>query len=243
VSTSFDDLDQLASLDEAIARLTHGAASLPAAIELAELGETAAGLARQRDELAARRQPVAERLAALEAEVAHLDERRRVVDDRLRSATGGGKDLLAMDAESTHLKERTTELEDVELSLMEELEPIDTALDDITSQLEPIDAAITRATTDLAEQRQALDAEIAEQRAARSAVAATIEPSLLARYERAAVGARGAGAARLVDGRCTGCHLQLPSAEVDRLRHLGPEELASCEQCGRLLLRSVQLES
>jgi predicted nucleic acid-binding Zn-ribbon protein len=45
------------------------------------------------------------------------------------------------------------------------------------------------------------------------------------------------GAARLEQGSCTGCHLKLPSTEVERLRKLDPDEVAFCDQCGRILVR------
>ena len=43
--------------------------------------------------------------------------------------------------------------------------------------------------------------------------------------------------ARFVGGRCDGCHMQLSAMAVDRLNHTGPDEIASCEECGRLLIR------
>ena len=47
----------------------------------------------------------------------------------------------------------------------------------------------------------------------------------------------GVGAARLVNGRCTGCHLTLPATELDRIRREPPDALIRCDQCGRVLVR------
>jgi predicted nucleic acid-binding Zn-ribbon protein len=47
----------------------------------------------------------------------------------------------------------------------------------------------------------------------------------------------GVGAARLVNGRCSGCHLTLPATELDRIRREPPEALIRCDQCGRVLVR------
>ncbi|MEZ5140978.1 MAG: C4-type zinc ribbon domain-containing protein [Acidimicrobiales bacterium] len=46
----------------------------------------------------------------------------------------------------------------------------------------------------------------------------------------------GVAVARLHGGACGGCHLQLPAAEVDRIKHLPEDQLATCEECGRLLV-------
>jgi len=44
------------------------------------------------------------------------------------------------------------------------------------------------------------------------------------------------GAARLVGDRCDGCHLTLPSVEVERIHHLSADALATCPQCDRILV-------
>lgn len=243
MSTMYDKLDKLGSLDDEIARLEHAAATLPAAQALRRLAERTADLDRQRHEIEQNRRPLADQLATLEEEFAHVDDRRRVVEARLAGATGAGKDLLAMDNEAHHLKDRLSQLEDDELALMEQLEPLDAALSALSDALGPIEVERSQEQSNLADQEKAVTVELVERRQERADLVATIAPELIDRYDRAARGSRGSGAARLVDGRCTGCHLQLPSAEIDRLRHLPMEDIATCEQCGRLLLRSIQLAS
>ena len=72
---------------------------------------------------------------------------------------------------------------------------------------------------------------------ARVTAAATVAPDLLARYERLRTQLGGTGAARLVGGSCSGCHLSLPAMEVDRIRKAPPDEVITCDQCGRILVR------
>lgn len=241
MSTPFDTLDVLGALDDEIARLEHAAGTLPAALALSRLSEQMADLDRQRREIEERQRPLADQLRTLEEEVAHLQERRSLVTSRLASATGGGKDLVAMDAEAQHLAAATSELEDRELALMEELEPLEASLASLSDALGPLEAERAEKEAHLAVQQRANSEELLARRTERDQVAASLDQDLLGRYERAARSSRGSGAARLIDGRCAGCHLQLPSAEIDRLRHLDDSELATCEQCGRLLLRPSQL--
>jgi predicted nucleic acid-binding Zn-ribbon protein len=42
--------------------------------------------------------------------------------------------------------------------------------------------------------------------------------------------------ARLDGPRCTGCNLDLSTAEVDDVRSVGAGEFADCPNCGRLLV-------
>ncbi|MBV8462123.1 MAG: hypothetical protein JO368_02430, partial [Acidimicrobiales bacterium] len=37
--------------------------------------------------------------------------------------------------------------------------------------------------------------------------------------------------------RCDACHLTLPAVDLDRIRHLPPEEVATCPECDRILVR------
>ena len=59
---------------------------------------------------------------------------------------------------------------------------------------------------------------------------------LLARYEQLRSKLGGTGAARLVGGSCSGCHLTLSSMELDRVRKAPPDAVITCEQCGRILV-------
>ncbi len=67
-------------------------------------------------------------------------------------------------------------------------------------------------------------------------LAPALPAELAQRYELLRSRLGGVGAARLVGDRCDGCHLTLPSVEVERIRHLPPEEFATCPQCDRILV-------
>jgi predicted nucleic acid-binding Zn-ribbon protein len=147
------------------------------------------------------------------------------------------RDLQAMDDEVKHLNRHIAELEDREIEIMEELEPIDdelrTAGVDRTALREDRD----RLRSAIAHAVERIDADIASRTQARAEVAATVPPDLLARYERLRTTLAGTGAARLVGGSCSGCHLSLPAMEVDRIRKAPPDEVITCDQCGRILVR------
>ena len=60
--------------------------------------------------------------------------------------------------------------------------------------------------------------------------------ALIDRYETLRARLKGTGAARLIKNHCDGCHLELSSGEVERIRALPRGEVATCEQCGRILV-------
>jgi len=88
----------------------------------------------------------------------------------------------------------------------------------------------------LAAAAEAIEAELAGVSAERGPAAARVPASLLEEYERLRARLGGVAVAEVVNGRCTGCMLSLPASEVERLRHLAPDERATCEECGRLLV-------
>ena len=47
----------------------------------------------------------------------------------------------------------------------------------------------------------------------------------------------GVGAARLSGARCEGCHLEIPSAELERLRRAPDDAVVNCPECARILVR------
>ncbi len=63
-------------------------------------------------------------------------------------------------------------------------------------------------------------------------------PVLLDRYDKLRAHLGGTGAARLVDGRCTGCHLALSPRDLDDARRAPEDAVLSCEACGRILVRA-----
>jgi predicted nucleic acid-binding Zn-ribbon protein len=81
-----------------------------------------------------------------------------------------------------------------------------------------------------------IDDEAATIRVARDELAKQIAPELAGSYERLRAKLGGIGAAHLVGGACSGCHLQLPAGELDRLRRAPADSVVYCDQCGRILV-------
>jgi predicted nucleic acid-binding Zn-ribbon protein len=241
VSGLLEALNAVADLDVELLALERSRGSLPARRELGALSERFAELERARLLLEPERAPLAASLQSLETEAAQLAERKAQVEARLASATGGGRELAQMHDEARHLAERLRALEDHELELMEALEPLEQRLGALRVEAAPMLQERDRLVRELEEEERGLDRLLEERRDERRANAANVEPSLLERYEKIAARSGGAGAARLEHQTCTGCHLALSAAEHDRLRHLATEEISTCEQCDRILIRPDQL--
>jgi predicted nucleic acid-binding Zn-ribbon protein len=230
----------LAELDGELNRLAHRAAHLPE---------------QQRyQELEAKQQTVADRLAAvriavedLDAQIAKLESEVDTVrqrEDRDRGlltsgAVGDPKQLEELQHELGTLERRQANLEDSLLEVMERREQLGAEQAGEQSALDAVLADLAAA----GQQRDAALAEVEQSRtdtaARRAEVAAGLDGELLKLYERQRA-ASGIGAGRLLGGRCGACRIELDRGELARITAAADDEVLRCEECGAILLRINQ---
>lgn len=174
---------------------------------------------------------------------AFIDEANtRIVNNQKKIDKGdlNHKDTLAVSEEMTTLVTRIATLEDQQLEVMERHEGALTAENNAA-------AAYQQATSDLAAAEVNRDktlADITDQGRAtivqRDAAAKTINPALVAQYDKLRAKLGGIGAARYWGGRCEGCGLELPPSEKEKVAQASPDQVITCEECGRILVRVPQ---
>jgi predicted nucleic acid-binding Zn-ribbon protein len=229
----------LQDLDSAIDRQRHRKTSLPERAQLADLDQRLARDAATRrrleedlSEVAARQTAVEGELEAAEAQAANLQ--RRLAGGE--AATG--RDMAAMSASLDHLRQRISGLEDQVLAVMDERAPLDHQAATADDQLAQLQGERDTLAGVIARHEEAIDREVALLEAERPALVEAVPEALRAEYQRLRQRLDGVAVARLVGSRCDGCHLTLPATELDRIRHLPPDALINCDQCGRILVRS-----
>lgn len=219
-------------------QLAHRRRTLPARAELEGVMAELAKLEAQAGEVEVARQELVRKQQRLEDEIASLNEKASAHDKMLYGGTiSNPRELQALQDEIAALKRRVSQLEDQELEVMEEVEPLDADLARFTERRSALDGAAARLRAQIAEQEVAIDQELAGVESERAALAAAVDPRLILEYDELRKQLGGIAIARLVGGACGGCHLSLSAVEVDRIKHLPPEEPAYCEECGRLLAR------
>lgn len=234
---ALDDLIRVQDHDTAADQLRHRRETLA---ELAELARTDNELARVEQALAevgAARAEVARRQLRHEDELAGAQARIAEVERRLYSgASSIPRELRAMQADAESLRRHRSSIEDHVLDAMGEREPLDAEVARLEGERDRLDGVGARLRVAVAESQAAIDGELAAQVALRQAAAAGLPDDLRLLYEQVRSRHGGIGAARLVNGRCSGCHLTLPAVELDRIRREPRDTLVRCDQCGRLLV-------
>jgi hypothetical protein len=237
VSDTFTHLLAVQDLDTSITQMEHRRDALVETSGLAAVDAELAGLGAQQADALSRRAVLTETQKELEVQIAGITERRDHVEKRLYAATGSSaRDLQAMNEEVKHLTDRRAELEELELVAMLDADPIDAELAALRARMAPLEAKAKELHEQVEHERLEIDAAIASAAGTRAAEAAQLPTALSDRYETLRTRLKGTGAARLIGSHCDGCHLELPSMEVERIRALPPGEVATCEQCGRILI-------
>lgn len=238
MTETFDRLLEVQDHDTRVDQLRHRRASLPERAELAQLETRRAGLERKVADVRQARDELADRQSALESQIESAKTRRAELERRMYGgAVGGSRELAAMDDEVRQLGRHVHELENRELEVMEQLEPLDGELQAADVERDEIDTGAQSLRQEIAGAEKEIDAEIDAELSARAPLVAALPADLLSRYEGLRKKLGGTGAARLVGSSCTGCHLTLPSMEVDRIKHASADTVITCDNCGRILVR------
>ena len=238
----FKALAALQELDREVHQLRHRRGNLPEAAELKELLDADAAAERSAAEIEAGRLVLFERQSELETAISRQTKRFHDLERQMQAATNAApRDLEAMDHELHQVLEHRSRLEDDEITLIEEMEPLEEALEASRQahlrREEQMAALRVVGSAIVAE----IDATLEERRLTREGLVGDIPETLLAQYEAIKVKVGPIGAARLIGHRCDGCSLELPAVEVDRISKLAVDVVVTCENCGRLLRRANQL--
>ncbi len=233
----FDTLLAVQAHDTALDQLRRRLETMPERIALDGLLTRRVSLEAEAATVRKEVEALAERQRALEEQITLTATRRHEIERRMESGqVSAARDLQAMDHEVQQLAARQSRLEEEEMALLEEEEPLDVAL----AEQESVTAGMAVEQSELERAVASTEAELAraieETEALRATEASSLPAELADRYERIRARLGGVGAARLVGDRCDGCHLALPSVDVDRIRHLPPAEFATCPQCDRILV-------
>ncbi len=230
----------LQSIDTAIAQLEHRRRSLP---ELVQIGEKQQVRRQQGERLIAANTAVSDlELDVAKAEADLVPVRERLERDQHRVNSGAvtdPKQLSALLDEIEHLKRRISDLEDVELDLMESLEQATGTRDEVVAARSEGETELRALLAARDEQLAVIDAELAERGVERAGVAAELPADLLDLYDRIRAKS-GSGAAALTRRRCSGCQLEATAADLTRYRAAPPDEVLRCEECNRILVRTAE---
>ena len=165
----------------------------------------------------------------------HMVEERIARDLERLNQTSSSKDAQAMQSEVESLTLRKSELEEVELEILERLEEAQTELDDISAkreatekQIEDIQARIQTQVDDLKSRGRKLTAD-------KEILISKIPADVLEKYRNLA--AKQVAVGQVEARACSACRMGLTASTIDSLAGLAEDEIGSCPECLAMIVR------
>lgn len=233
------ELLRLQALDTKNQQVEHQAKALPQLAELAALGTTAEKarmtLATRTGEL----EDVRIELGRIESDVEVVEKRIDRDTERIEH-TSSVKDVQALETELAALRKRHTDLEEIELTVMERLEEREAAVAEVAATGDAIAAQVAEVEAAKAIRLTELNRELGELARDRETIAATLTDELRALYEKRRVVGRGNAAALLRARTCSGCTMTLTGSDLESVRSAAADEVVFCPDCGAILVRTEE---
>lgn len=230
-------LVDIQALDDRLRQAEHARRNPPQADRVKEL---LAQRQAQSQELTTRRgarEDLQTELSRLEADV-KVVEARRARDESLLQVSTNSKEAQGLEHELESLRKRQSDLEDLELDLMERIEIADAGIAEqeaLMAQTNEEGARLSAEAKAVVADAAALSEQLTRDR---DALRTLVDTNVLAFYDR--LSERGTGAALLQGRTCGACHMVLTGSDYERLRTIPEDEIAFCPQCSAILVRAVE---
>jgi predicted nucleic acid-binding Zn-ribbon protein len=222
-------------IDTAVDRLTARLRALEAGDDVAAALAEANEAERLLGELRLRLDELSRDQMRFEHEIDSISQKAAAEEKRMYDGSvANAKELDSIRHEVDNLKKRRGDREDELLGLMEVREELEARERAAAERSDRLRAQVETVEGTAAEELGRLTTELKERSEARAALAASVDPELLDLYEDLRPQKKGIAAVALVDGVCQGCHEQLSSVEIDRLKRT--KDTKRCEHCRRILV-------
>jgi len=228
------DLLSLGNLDIEIGRIRRNIASLSSGEAFVELRGT------QREH-AARLIDSQNQLDSVNLELARAEADLKLVEDRIAKdnqrllQTSSPKDAQGIQSELETLIRRKSELEDLELAVLEKKEEVEANHRTVSSDKQQVDEELAQKESqneaELLKARSGLDL-LVQQRAQQ---ASRLDAELVALYEKKL--SRGPAIGRLINRECGACRMTIGATMLTEISALARDEIATCPDCQAILIR------
>ncbi|MHB8295987.1 MAG: zinc ribbon domain-containing protein [Acidimicrobiales bacterium] len=222
--------------DVALMQLEEKRRRLPTRATLVRTESRVISMRAKIDERTAVQVDIRVRQRAAEAGLVAAEGRLAAIERKMASGQVPARELAAMTRELQSLRRQKDELEDATLQSMEEADALDADIVRLRADQREIELQVIELAEDLDVVEDEFARREAEHTRERLELAGKVPRGLMDHYETLRDRLGGVGVARLEAGRCTGCHLTLPIAEIDAAHRAAPGSLVHCEQCGRILV-------
>jgi predicted nucleic acid-binding Zn-ribbon protein len=228
------DLLSLANLDLQIARSKAAIKNLSTGAQFAELREAQRGLAAKLIDARNALDTVELELKRSETDLKLVED--RIAKDQVRlNSTNNPKDAQGIQSELESLARRKSDLEDIELAILDQQESAKAVFATVAVDKAAVDDELSKGEdsneAEIMKLRSGLDLLTND----RAQQAARISSDLIELYDKKA--SRGVPVARLLGRECGACRISLGATAFNEVESLARDEIATCPECQAILVR------
>lgn len=228
----------LQDADNRLQRVAHGVATLPGVAQLAALAPDVEAVRVRHVGKTGELEDAGAELKRIESDVQVVEARIGRDTARIES-TASVKDVDALETELAALRKRRSDLEDIELTVMERIETLEGEAAAIEAERDELAARVSALEGEVESERAALAAKGAEITTERSAIAAGVADDLLALYERQRA-RYGIGAALIRGGVSLGSNVKLTGSDLEAVRNAAPDDVVLDPDSNCILVRTEE---
>lgn len=237
MQVSRDDLAallQLQQIDLEVMRQTKQLEELPQRATILAARQKREAVEAKRAQVAALRKDAAHKLTRITDEDASLAKKEAGVQAAIEAAHGDFRNAEARTKELAGIAKRRATLADDHDAAAEELAKVEGLEGQIDRMLEELNTQEQAAVESFQREGGALKSGIAQLKAQRDAVAASLPAEVASLYEKAAARSGGVAVGRLDGTRCGACRAPIDGGRLIDLKAQAP--LGTCPACKRLLI-------
>ena len=225
----------LQAIDTSVDRLSARRTILRSGASVASARSTADAAEAEFGELRLRIDEMNRDASRFEHEIDTIGQKQTAEEKRLYDGSVVNvKEMEALQHEIASLKKRRSDREDELLALMEQREELESQAAASQTRSAAEREKVDEVSSSSKEELATIQADLAGLEGERAQILADIPPDLLELYEELRPQKKGVAAAALTDGVCQGCHEQLSSVELDKLKKT--DGVPRCEYCRRILV-------
>ncbi len=147
--------------------------------------------------------------------------------------TRKNEEFRAIGNEIERYAREVQQIEDQELELMDQTDKLKIEIAAEDARVSAARDSVAKQMRDLEQKARALESRLGELSNERAEIASRLDEDVLNRFERLFKSKGDAAIVALRHEVCTGCHMKITAQTAHRVK--SGREIASCEQCGRIL--------
>lgn len=180
-------------------------------------------------------------LENLQSSLRKAEEDLRLVVERISrdkehlNATSSAKDAVGIQSELDSLARRQSDLEDVELGIIAEIESAEKLYQEASTKRAELQSELSKLQDSTAALIEELKIHGRKAMADRAILVEKVGEGVLKKYESLA--AKQVAVGQVIDKTCTACRMVVPATVIDELNSLPEDQIGSCPQCQALIVR------